>query len=356
MRGVVRRAKAAAQLARANFGRLETPAKVNLCVTYWCQYRCRTCNIWRRRPAGELTTRELLQFVSANRGIRWLDLMGGEIFLRPDIGEIFDAVSDQWADLALLHFATNGFLTDRIVAHTARTAARTKARVIVTVSVDGDEELNDTIRGVRGGFRRQIETFQALRRLPGVETVLGMTLSRHNVDQVQRTFEACRRECPDLHIGDFHVNVAQRSPHYYDNERLDVAAAPGATRAALRDYRRLRATPTSASAWVESRYLGLLDRYLETGVTPMKCHALRSSCFINPDGDVYPCITDARRLGSLRDTGMALAPIWTGRAAAETQQDIWSGRCPQCWTACEAYQSILGNLVRPGTWLPARSL
>ena len=26
------------------------------------------------------------------------------------------------------------------------------------------------------------------------------------------------------------------------------------------------------------------------------------------------------------------------------RREIWRGECPQCWTACEAYQSILGNL------------
>ncbi len=27
------------------------------------------------------------------------------------------------------------------------------------------------------------------------------------------------------------------------------------------------------------------------------------------------------------------------------QREIWRGQCPQCWTACEAYQSILGNVL-----------
>jgi hypothetical protein len=44
---------------------------------------------------------------------------------------------------------------------------------------------------------------------------------------------------------------------------------------------------------------------------------------------------------------MDLAPIWTGTMAAEAAGRIWKGQCPQCWTACEAYQSILGNLLAP---------
>jgi len=79
----------------------------------------------------------------------------------------------------------------------------------------------------------------------------------------------------------------------------------------------------------------------------MPCHALRSSCFIDPWGRVFPCITYSRPVGNLRDTAMDLQPIWQGHEATRIQSEIWQGKCPQCWTACEAYQSILGNLVRP---------
>ena len=61
---------AAATVVKANIARLRTPLKVNLCVTYACQYRCKTCNIWQRTPTNELTTDELLAFISTNRGIR----------------------------------------------------------------------------------------------------------------------------------------------------------------------------------------------------------------------------------------------------------------------------------------------
>lgn len=346
MRAVLQQAAVAATLVRANFQRLPAPLKINLCVTYWCQYRCKTCNIWKRKPQGELSTEELLAFVARNRRTRWIDVTGGEIFLRQDLNEFFDAVASTWTDLAVLHFATNGFLTDRITRITARLAERSGARIVVTVSIDGDEALNDEIRGMRGGFRRQVETFNALRAIAGVECVFGMTLSKDNVDRIAATFAACQAVVPGLTIDHFHVNVAQRSSHYYGNAGDAVAPPIEDTREALAGYRRLRSSALTPSAWVEGRYLDHLDRYLATGVTPMKCHALRSSCFVDPQGDVYPCITDQRRIGSLRDTGMSLAELWNSASAKAIQSDIWEGRCPQCWTACEAYHSILGNVLR----------
>ena len=103
--------------------------------------------------------------------------------------------------------------------------------------------------------------------------------------------------------------------------------------------------PRSAQHLLERVYLRYLDRFLTTGRTPMPCHALRASCFVDPWGVVYPCITYSRPLGRLRDTGMRLAPIWNAAETGAVQREIWQGQCPQCWTACEAYQSILGNVL-----------
>lgn len=323
-----------------------SPLKVNLCLTYWCQYRCKTCNIWRRKPTDELTTEEVFAFVRENPGMAWADLTGGEIFLRPDIESLLEAMVAGWRRLALLHFPTNGFLSDRIAGAVRRIAGGGPARTIVTVSVDGDEAVNDAVRGIKGGFRRQMDTFRQLREIPAVTTVFGITLSSHNVGQFDQTFAALQREYPPLTVDDVHLNVAQVSGHYYDNASLEgVRPAADAVRADLRLYRNRRGLPRSTQQVLEHVYLRYLDRFLTTGRTPMPCHALRSSCFIDPWGVVYPCITYARPVGRLRDTGMRLGPIWSGSEATTLQGEIWKGQCPQCWTACEAYQSILGNVL-----------
>lgn len=348
LRRALRQTQASVRLLEANVRRLQQPLKLNLCVTYWCQYRCKTCNIWQRKPVDELTTDELLILVRKNPNIAWLDVTGGEIFLRDDIAEVLTAVALDWKKLAVLHFPTNGFLTEPIARIVRQVAARTPAHVVVTVSLDGDETLNDDIRGVPGGFVRQIETFNALRRVPGVRVVFGMTLSAHNVGHVESTIRACQRNCDGLRAADFHLNVAQQSGHYYGNADDDgLLPPPDQVREELRRYRERRGLPTSVSAWVEHRYLRHLDGFVNTGQTPMRCHALRSSCFVDPWGVVFPCITYSRPVGHLREWEMDLGPVWRGSEAVQVQSEIWNYQCPQCWTACEAYPSILGNLARP---------
>lgn len=343
---LIRSAHLGAALLRATAARPAAPLKLNFCLTYWCQYRCKTCNIWQRKPTDELTTEEVIAFIRANPNVTWVDLTGGEIFLRPDIDEILDAVVTDWRRLAILHFPTNGFLTDRIVAAAERIAGRGPGQTVITVSLDGDEQLNDDIRGVKGGFRRQVETFKALRRIPGITVVFGVTLSTYNMGRFPQTFEACVRECPGLTINDVHLNVAQMSAHYYDNAGSEaVTANPQKVRLEVLEYQALRGRPRSAQQLLEHTYLQYLDKYLKTGRTPMPCHALRASCFIDPWGVVYPCISYSRPIGRLRETGMRLEPIWNALETEQVQGEIWRGQCPQCWTACEAYQSILGNVL-----------
>ena len=354
--GLRRTAHLGGALLEATAKRPAAPLKLNFALTYWCQYRCKTCNIWQRKPSDELTTEEILAIVRENPDVTWLDLTGGEIFLRPDIDDIFDVVLTGWRRLAILHFPTNGFLTDRIVSSVERIAGRGPAKVIVTVSVDGDEQANDEIRGVKGGFRQQIETFKALRRIPGIETVFGMTLSSYNLGRFAETFAACAHECPGLTIDDMHLNVAQVSGHYYDNEDAPgVTPDPAKARLELKQYRELKGRPRSAAEMLEAAYLRYLDSYLTTGHTPMPCHALRASCFIDPWGVVYPCISYSRPIGRLRETGMRLEPIWNALETKQLQREIWEGDCPQCWTACEAYQSILGNVLA-GRWRSPRAI
>ena len=36
----------ASRALEANFRRPDFPYKLTFCITFWCNYRCQTCNIW----------------------------------------------------------------------------------------------------------------------------------------------------------------------------------------------------------------------------------------------------------------------------------------------------------------------
>jgi MoaA/NifB/PqqE/SkfB family radical SAM enzyme len=272
------------------------------------------------------------------------------VWLRKDFVDICEAVLTSCRNLVLLHFPTNGYLTDKIVAGVREIRRMGSEKLIITVSTDGDEAMNDDIRGIEGGWRRQIETFRRLREIPGVQVVLGMTLSAGNVDHYPTAFAAAKREIPDLTPDDFHVNIVHESPHYLGNDDLGLRAGVDKQKLAdaIEQYRAERRPAwTGPVAYLERTYLKRVTTYLRSGRTPMRCHALRASCFIDSWGNVFPCTIYDRKVGSLRETGYDLGAIWHAAPTRALQEEIWDYKCPQCWTPCEAYQSIVGNFLHP---------
>jgi MoaA/NifB/PqqE/SkfB family radical SAM enzyme len=338
--------KLARTIAQSNVGRLEFPYKLTFVTTYWCNYRCKTCNIWQRHPKNELSLEEIQQFFERSNRFQWIDFTGGEVWLRRDFVEIVESALHNCRDLVLIHFPTNGFMTDRIVEGVERIVRLRPRKFIVTVSMDGDEAVNDEVRGKKGGWKKQMETYKALHAMPGVEVVLGMTLSALNADQYDRAFAAAKAECPWLTPRDYHMNVVHSSSHYYGNDTsASLEVDKGILAQQLARYRLARGLPRGIVDYVERQYLRHAQQYLRTGVTPMRCHALRSSVFVDSWGDVYPCGMYDAKIASLRDHNFDLGRIWELPETLRLQQEIWDYKCPQCWTPCEANHTILGNLL-----------
>ena len=63
----------------SNFSRLTFPYKLTFCVTYWCNYKCKTCNIWQRKPKDELTLDEIKEFFRRSNKFNWIDFNETEL-------------------------------------------------------------------------------------------------------------------------------------------------------------------------------------------------------------------------------------------------------------------------------------
>jgi MoaA/NifB/PqqE/SkfB family radical SAM enzyme len=337
----------AKNIIQANLGRPRHPYKLTFALTSKCNYRCQTCNIWQKPPQDELSPAEIERLFKKAPDFSWIDLTGGEVFLRRDFLEIVEVILANSPHLLLLHFPTNGYLTDTIISAVRKIAQWKPEKLVLTISMDGDEAVNDRIRGIPGGWRRQIETFKLLREVPGVRTVLGMTVSALNAGQFPQAFQAAKNEYPQLSYDDFHINIAHVSPHYYGNTDADlVSGSEEAMIQTIKDYLQARSFPLGPISFLEKQYLRRVEKYLRGKVTPVRCQALNSSCFLDPTGGVYPCTMYDHLLGNIREWDYDLPALWNSREARRLQGEIWEFNCPQCWTPCEAYQSILGSLLR----------
>jgi MoaA/NifB/PqqE/SkfB family radical SAM enzyme len=331
----------------SNLGDLTFPMKLSFVVTYRCNAKCIMCNIWKKKDVPEFTTDEIDRFFSKSNQFSWMDLSGGEIFLRNDIVDISEIALRRCRNLFLLHFASNGLLTDRIVSSMEKILKLRPPKLLMTVSLDAYPELHDTMRGIPGTFDRAIRTFQELRKMnsPRFKVFLGMTLTEHNYQHVERSFAVFKSIIKDLDYDELHVNIVQKSGHYYDNLGINTPDPHGMQHAVemIREKRRKRSSVVSPVDYLEHKYQELARVFLDTGTCPLRCQALSVSCFMDPTGNVYPCNMYDNLIGNIRDFDYDLKKLLASPEARKIRKEIKNGVCPQCWTPCEAYQTIIAN-------------
>ncbi len=336
---------------KSNFVSLGKPYKLNFAITMRCQSRCLTCNIWELKPKDELSVDEICEFSRKNRTFRWIGLTGGEPFLRSDIVEIAQTFKENSKGLYLLTIPTNSLCNVEKQAEKIREMLELKVpRVVITISLDGGKETHDRIRGVPGNFERAIAMFKHLREMgteyPNLSVVFGYTISSANQGQFSNTFSDVSKEVPSISYDSFHMNLAQISDNYYRNNGSGILADRAAAAAELAEVSRNRKTALSPMAEIESRFLKGLVEFARSGNPPEKCRSLEASLFMDSWGNVFPSIMWNRKIANVREIGYDLSKVWNGSDAADVREKIRNGEDPKHWTSCEAYQSVIGSLIK----------
>ncbi len=331
-------------IVQSNYKRLDFPYKLTFVVTYKCQSKCVVCSIWKKKPQNELTLDEIEKFFKKSNKFSWIDVTGGEIFLRSDIVDIFRIIIENCRNLYHIHSPTNGLMPSLTEERVKKILELKPNRFVVTVSLDGPKELNDYLRGVKGDFDKVIETVKRLKKVEdkNFKVVIGFTLSKLNKGTFQKMVEEVKKEIPEMKNEDFHMNIVHSSSHYYDNKEVDVAK--NELKEDIKNFRDSRRDKFTPIGFLEHRYLKMADRYLETGKTPVTCQALAGSVFLDSFGDIYPCTIYSKKMANIREIDFDLEKYWQEEAVKTLRKEIEEGKCPHCWTPCEAYQSILANL------------
>jgi len=333
-------------IAASNVMRLRHPLKISFAVTWRCNLRCRMCNIWRKGEAGpELTPAEVDDFFRRSDGFRWVGLTGGEPFLRPDLPEIVDVVA-RCRGLDSIHVNTNGQLREpalRLLEHIR--SRHPRLRPVLTVSLDGPPRVHDEIRGRQGAWDRAVATFIAVKGIPGVKAQIGYTVSDHNLGRFTEGLDALREAWPGLRFDDINVNIFQTSSLYYGNQGM----APPDAASVLREIDAILLLDRdrfSVNNFLRRRYLRLYKRFLAVRRSPLRCQALSATCFLDPTGDLYPCIVYRKTLANVRGLEGGVRELWNSAAARALHWECSHHRCPACWSPCDAFSAIGGSLIR----------
>lgn len=333
------------EIIKSNFARLKLPYKLTFALTYNCNLMCKTCFIWGKKSRGELSTQEIENFFKRSNRFSWISLTGGEIFTRSDLMDIVKIILNNCKSLGILHFPTNGQFPDKTSYLVRQIRKHNKQlTIVVTVSMDGPEDANDEIRGSKGAWLKSLETFISLRRLGLRFVYFGYTISKYNQGKLADTLSAIRGFYPEVSYNDMHINIFQKSGHYFNNLDSENLTIDDSIMRELKQY--LRQNTRGINGLLERRFITLIPKYAASMQIPIRCQALSASCFIDPYGDIYPCTIFDEKLANISDINNDLYGFWNGADAIESREKILNSKCSGCWTACEAYPALLGTLLR----------
>jgi MoaA/NifB/PqqE/SkfB family radical SAM enzyme len=345
----VRELKILPDIFLSNFN-LSKPYKLTFTVTSKCNYRCVHCNIWKKKPKNELTLDEISRFSRKYPYFKWFNLTGGEPFLRTDFVEIVKILKENSLRPTLFNTTTNGFNPSYIYEKVKEILSLRTPRNVVVISLDGYKELHEKIRGINESFDRAIETFLLLKNLSedfkNFITYFGYTLSHFNVENFLRTFFEVKNKIKDLTLDDFHINIYHTSAHYYSNLNENVKEKEKIKEELSKLIKLKTIVKTNPTNVIDNIYLKEAYQYLKTNKAPLPCKALTSSVFIDSFGYVYPCSIWSLPLGSLRENNYDLEKILSSNKARIARLKAIKLKCPNCWTPCEANQTIIGNVPR----------
>ena len=318
------------------------PLNLTVSVTYRCNSRCRTCNVWKKK-ADEFTAAEFDRtFRSVGTSPYWFTMSGGEPFLRHDIVEICASVSARCRP-GIINIPTNGILHRAIPEKVAEIAQACKgSQVIINLSIDGIGVKHDEIRGIEGNFERSMKTWEGLQAIEAPNLSLGVhtVISRFNAPAIPEIYAYFAANGADSYIAE----IAEERVEL-DTVGSGITPDPGEYAGAAdfligkaREERRRGISGVTQA--FRREYYERVKEILRRRQQVLPCYAGFASAQIAPDGDVWTCCVRAEPVGNLRSTGYDFRKIWFGAEVDRLRSSIKNREC-FCPLANAYYTNIL---------------
>ena len=296
----------------------------------------------------ELSLEEIEQISLKMPPFNWLQISGGEPFLRSDLDKICGCFINN-SRAKIISIPTNGYYVDKICDLTRRmVTSYPKIFFTIGISIYGPKNLHDKITGIPGSFDKAISAYWKLKELAKRHSNLGLNFgicqNKQNEDSLNELFSYLMTECSPDHISllfargiDVKHKFTGTSYQKY-KENWDYLL----THVLKRDkyYYLLPFKSILYSVNMLQKDITYEVAYNEKFVLP--CYAARISGVIDENGDVFSCEMRKAKLGSLRDNEYDFRNIWKGEVAKRERTQIRKSKC-YCTHECFITSNIVFN-------------
>ena len=307
-------------------------------ITDRCGQRCAHCYQDSYGGGGELPLAALMdilgQYKALLEDLRGQDgaparghitLAGGEPFARGDIWDLLKAISGE-GGLFSFGLLTNGSYLDRPAIRRLRGLNPR----FVQVSLDGDRETHDSLRGA-GDYGRVVGVLKSL-CAEGIFTMISFTAAAGNY----RQFPHVARLGRALGVGKVWTDRMIPLGHGAAMAPMDTAMTAEYIKIVAEEKRLAEKSYLCKTEVGADRAL----QFMDAGGKPYRCRAGESLITIMPDGTLFPCRRMPIGCGNVMEA--SLASLYHGGELMKSLRD--RGRIPEGCRGCAYSRFCSGGL------------
>lgn len=267
-------------------------------------------------------------------GLSFCNITGGEPFIRQDVNDFIKVLKTKSKRIVI---STNGYFTEKILE-----AARLNKDIGIRVSIEGRQETNDELRGLKDCYSRGLNTLKELRNMGIKDIGFGITLSDNNITDLMNLYELARSMDMEFATACVHNSFYF---HKNDNKISRIADFDRELGRLIKSMLRSR----KIKDWLRAYFnYGLLN-YVHGRPRLLPCGGGEDIVFIDPTGDVMPCNAIEMSMGNIKKN--SFVEIWTGKKATEVRCTTGSMCDKNCWMIGSASPAMKKNILKPMTWV-----
>jgi len=343
---------------------------INFAVTYVCNSRCKHCNIWNKykekpkEAKKELKLEEIEEIFEKSqylKNLQAIDLTGGEPFIRKDFIDLCGFFIEKYPNAGIT-IPTNAVNLDLITNKLEEIVKMYNPKnIYIAISLDGIGETHDKIRGIPGDYNHVLELIEIIKkRLPTIKQAVSCTITPENYGDLLKVYKLSKKES----IG-FGLQFAQISGSFYGNIETEfewnetkLDEVNKMINLIIKEYsmkQGILQKMMSCLFDVNTCYLSHMVDFQRNPHMISRCYSGTHSFFMDPYGNIYPCIMLNKKIGNIRE--LDFDELWLSTEAQEIREFIKDKKCA-CWTSCETGPSLirspevvlwnLKNLIKEG--------
>lgn len=297
------------------------------------------CNTWQYpTESGKEITPAIVDKLPG--GLKFINITGGEPFLRDDLDEIVRVALTKTKRLVI---SSNGYYTDKMVD-----LAKKFPNIGVRISIEGLPEANDRLRGIPNGFDHGIRSLLELRALGLKDIGFGMTVSDVNAKDMIELYRLADAMGLEFATASTHNSFYF---HKHDNAFKDPEMV-------AREFERISCELLKTGRvknWFRAYFNHGMANYVRGGKRLLPCEVGTDMIFIDPFGKVLPCngMDTEMSMGDL--TKQSFEEIWNSEQAEKVRAAVRS--CEKsCWMIGSVAPAMKKDMLTPIKWIVGQKL